>query len=186
MVTSLKQQLCRTTWWANHWAIKKDAGYTTISYITCFYFSIHLALVFFVQVSGLTNEYVYEDWVVEKTVHDSDGNEKKKKILVGCDKKTPGCRHRGDTESIKFQSTPGFVLAWLALLIIQGGHFGSKKPPSPKLWHEAPYSISIPYIRNTMTRDAYEFMRWNIHFARNTEKGKVRLGMMLCSRLHIP
>ena len=64
----------------------------------------------------------------------------------------------------------------VALLILQGAHFGTDKRSARKMWRGQPYGVSIPYIRNTMTRDAYIFMRQCIHFADNStrkEKGEI-------------
>ncbi len=36
------------------------------------------------------------------------------------------------------------------------------------MWKKALYGLSLLYVRNSMTRDAYEFLRRNIHFADNT------------------
>jgi hypothetical protein len=37
-----------------------------------------------------------------------------------------------------------------------------------KMWKKAPYGLSLPYVWNSMTHYAYEFLRCNIHFADNT------------------
>ena len=45
------------------------------------------------------------------------------------------------------------------------------------MWRKQPYGVSIPYIQNTMTRDAYIFMRQYIHFADNhSKKAKGEIG----------
>ena len=85
----------------------------------------------------------------------------------------PGRRHQADKEKKKFRITPGYIFCWFAILILQGGHFGTHKPPASKLWRESPYGLRIPYIQNAMTRDAYTFMRRFIHFSDNSRrKGK--------------
>ena len=40
---------------------------------------------------------------------------------------TPGRQHRAHNEYIKFGATPGYVLFWIYILILSGGHFGSVK-----------------------------------------------------------
>ena len=80
---------------------------------------------------------------------------------------TPGSRHRADKEKKKYNITAGFVICWVAALILQSAHFGADKRSAGKLWRAQPYGISIPYLQNTMTRDAYIFMRQYIHFADN-------------------
>jgi hypothetical protein len=71
-------------------------------------------------------------------------------------------------KSIKFTVTPGVVLVFLGILMLQGAHFGSNKRISRKLWQASPYGLSIPYVRNAMTWNAYEFMHQHIHFAGNS------------------
>ena len=60
-----------------------------------------LPLTFFSKVAEHTNKYCYEDWVVEKTAIDSDGNPKKRPYLetvpaMTDGETTPGRRHRTD------------------------------------------------------------------------------------------
>ena len=127
-----------------------------------------LPLTFFTKVSQMTHKYCYEDWVVEKEQLDSDGNIKHKKILKPCTANTSGARHRVDSSAkYSYSITPGFVLAWVALLVLQGGHFGSDKRTAKKMWRSAPEGYAFPYVRNTMTSMSYEFMRAYIHFADN-------------------
>ena len=72
----------------------------------------------------------------------------------------------------KWHITPGFAICWLVIIIIQGAHFGSDKKSMRKMWQRPPYGISIPYVQNTMQRDAFEFMRRHIHFADNCKRPK--------------
>jgi hypothetical protein len=73
---------------------------------------------------------------------------------------TEGALHRA--KRIKFTVILGFVLVFLGILMLQGAHFGSNKRSSRKLWQASPYGLSIPYVWNAMTRNAYEFMRQHI------------------------
>ncbi len=68
----------------------------------------------------------------------------------------------------QFTVTPGFVLVFLGILMLQGAHFGSNKRSSCKLWQASPYGLSIPYVWNAITRNAYEFMCQHIHFVDNS------------------
>ncbi len=36
------------------------------------------------------------------------------------------------------------------------------------MWWNGPYGLLIPYVQNSMSRNAYEFLRRNIHFANNS------------------
>jgi hypothetical protein len=79
---------------------------------------------------------------------------------------TEGARHR-DKEK-RFTISPGFVIVFIGILILNGAHFGSGSKSSCKLWQKSAYGLSIPNVWNSMTRDAYEFMRRFIHFADNS------------------
>eukprot|EP00984_Skeletonema_dohrnii_P004810 scaffold1689_cov99-Skeletonema_dohrnii-CCMP3373.AAC.1 len=137
--------------------------------LACIFLAI-IPLTFWTQVAEWSDKYYYKDFVVETTAHDRDGNEKKQKYLKNCSKDTPGARHRGDKEKVKYKWSASFAICWVAVLIIQGAHFGSQKRSSRKMWRAAPHGLSIPYIRNSMRRDAYEFARRSIHFADNAKQ----------------
>jgi hypothetical protein len=132
-----------------------------------------LPMLFFVHVAAMIKKYCYEDWVVEKKcTSNEEGNVKKRTYLSDVDpttggEPTPGRRHRADNEPVKWDVNPGFIICWIGLLILQGGHFGSEKRTTRKLWQGSPYGLSIPYVRNSMQRDAFEFLRRHIHFADN-------------------
>jgi hypothetical protein len=137
--------------------------------------SIFLAILpvtFFSKVVELTNKYCFEDWVVEKTALDSDGNHKKRPYLETVPTLTDseplsGHHHCADREQDKWPITPGFITCWVAILIIQGAHFDSDKKSTRKMWQCPPYGISIPYVQNTMPRDTFEFLCWHIHIAKD-------------------
>ena len=127
---------------------------------------------FFNHVAAQTNKYAYEDEVIERTADDRDGGSKKRKILVDAPKNAdgtshPSSRHRADNEKYKFKATAGYVICWVAILILQGALFGTFKPPSRTMWQQRPYGIPIPCVQNCMSGGAYEFMRRFIHFADN-------------------
>jgi len=72
--------------------------------------------------------------VLEEVPDDRDGNPEKKKVLVDHPletdgKKTPGIHHHANNKKYKFHATAGFVICWVAILIIQGALFGSFKSP---------------------------------------------------------
>ena len=127
---------------------------------------------FFDGVAEQTNKYAYEDEVIEKIADDRDGGWKKRKVLVEAPKGNdgsshPSARHRADNEKYKFKATAGYVICWVAILILQGALFGTFKPPSRTMWQQRPYGIPIPFVQNCMSGAAYEFMRRFIHFADN-------------------
>ena len=126
---------------------------------------------FYDNISKMTHKYCYVDWVVEREQKDRDGDTKKRKILVPCSKDTEGARHRvRDDTKYRYKITSGYVLAWSAMLLLQGAHFGSTKRTSKKMWRNPPHGLAIPYVRNSMTSMAYEFMRGCIHFVDNDKK----------------
>ena len=145
----------------------KDKAMNATS-LACLFLAI-FPMSLIIYIAKMTNKYANEDWVVETEVKDADGNVKKRKVYKDCTADTEGARHRTHKYKKKYDITPGFVLAFIAILIIQGAHFGESKR-GRKMWRRAPHGISIPYVSNTMTRDAYEFMRRFIHFCDNTAK----------------
>ena len=56
------------------------------------------------------------------------------------------------------------------MLILQGAHFGTNKRAAKKMWRSAPHGYGLAYVRNSMTANAFEFMRSFIHFANNNER----------------
>ena len=114
---------------------------------------------FFEQVATWTAKFSYKDWVVEKFSTDRDGKQKKRRHFVAVPAKTgrritPGRQHRANKEKKQYNVTAGFVLCRIAMLILQGAHFGADKRPAAKLWRASPYGYPIPYLQNSMTRDA--------------------------------
>ncbi len=59
--------------------------------------------------------------------------------------------------------TPCFVLCWLGILIVMGGHFGSHGDQNIS-WQNHPYGVSIPYTCNTMPCNTFNFMHSYVHF----------------------
>ncbi len=76
-------------------------------------------------IADRTRFYAYEDLVVEKVQLDADGNQKKRKVFKRCKKGTPGARKRAQRETQQYEITPGFVLAFIAILIIQGAKYSN-------------------------------------------------------------
>ena len=115
-----------------------------------------IPLDFFAKIAKLSSEYYYNDWVLENIGNDRDGNPKAKSHFVDCptytcEKATPERQHRANKEKNKYNITSGFIICWIAILIINDAHFGVEKRGLHKLWRRSPYELSIPYIQNTMT-----------------------------------
>ncbi len=71
----------------------------------------------------------FKEWVVKQQHLDQDGKATKTSFLVPIflkkkEKLPEKTRHRADNEPIKNNTTVGFVIAWIAILIIGGAHFG--------------------------------------------------------------
>ena len=66
---------------------------------------------------------------------------KKKKILVDCEPDAPGACHRVSNSCANwtYEITTGFVLAWIAIIVLQGAHYGTDKRAAKKMWRSAPY-----------------------------------------------
>ncbi len=72
------------------------------------------------------------------------GNEIGRPYYVDVPEGTEGAWHCA--KRIKLTVTPGFVLVFLGILILQGAHFGFNKRSSCKLWQASLYGLSIPYV----------------------------------------
>ena len=125
--------------------------------LACMFFAV-LPWSFFVLVAQRTQKYAYEDWVVEKYGEDRDGNPRKKYHLEPCAAESPGCRHRADNfikHNKKYTITPAYVLCFIAMLLLQGAHFGADKRHSRSMWRKPPRGLDLPYVRNAMPAKAY-------------------------------
>jgi hypothetical protein len=116
-------------------------------------------------VAELTDKYAHKDWVAPRQHKDEHGNEIGRPYYVDVSEGTEDAQHCA--KRIKFTMTPGFVLVFLGILMLQGAHFGSNKRSSRELLQVSPYGLSISYIWNAMMWNAYEFMCQHIHFAGN-------------------
>ena len=55
-------------------------------------------------------------------------------------------------------------------VVLQGAQFGSNNPSTARLYPKGRYGISMPQLRNVMTRYAFTFMRRYIHFSENDKQ----------------
>lgn len=101
-------------------------GSTGIDAVAAMFLAI-LPWEFFEKVSKLTDKYCYKDWVFEKICNDRDGKRKKRPTLFDCNQRTSGARHRTAKEKRTYKISGSFILAWIAICIIQGGHFHGKQ-----------------------------------------------------------
>ena len=138
--------------------------------------ALALMFLFFVDivmlrsVSDESNRYAYKDFVLEKQVKDADGKVKKKKILVPCDDSSPDKRKRVDkNKKDAWEFTPAYILSWLGICVYFGG-LGSKQSPDVMWMDISNGGIYVPFVRNTMPKNAFRFVRQYIHFAHNTSR----------------
>ena len=55
------------------------------------------------------------------------------------------------------------------------------------MWRKPPHGLSIPYVKNEISRDAFEFIRRNIHFSDNSNmKQKVVRGYNTLFKVRYP
>ena len=114
-----------------------------------------------------SKRYAYEDWVVEKEVKDINGNVKKKKILIPCNDDNPDKRKRVRSNvRDQWEFTCGYVLAWLGICICFGG-LSSKQSPDVLWTSLANGGVYVPFVRNTMSKNGFKFVRQYIHFGDN-------------------
>jgi hypothetical protein len=134
-------------------------------------FTFVLPIAYFENIAKSTNSYCYEEYVCEQKHRDRDGCLKKKTVLVQCKRETNGSRFQV-TSKKKRNITAGYIMAWHGINLIFGGHFGSNKGDTRKFWRNPPHGIVLPYVRNSMTKDSYEFLRRYIHFADNSMQNR--------------
>ena len=95
-------------------------------------------------------------------------------------------RHRCAVSGTRrqFTITEHFVLAWLGSIIYAGALFhGDSNRGIDAIYTDSSYGIGVPFIRNTMTQDAFIFMRNYIHFAAlEIRRSRASWGIILCSR----
>ena len=78
----------------------------------------------FTQVAKLMKKFWYQDWVVERFRSNQDGETKKTSNFVDVPPfdgsvPYPGSRYWADKEKKKSNVTAGFVMCWVALLILK-------------------------------------------------------------------
>jgi len=85
----------------------------------------------------------------------------KRKYFKACRLSDMGSRHRCDRSKIKYPITIGCIMVFLGTVILNGCICGSKQPF--RMYYEnPPQGISYPPIKNSISRDAFEFMRRHV------------------------
>ena len=95
---------------------------------------------------------------------------KKRPIYKSCKKTDDGAQHRASSQRFRYKITQNYVIAWIGYLIYAGAGFGGKVAYSELIYQEAPYGVSIPILRNSTVRHAFEFMRFYKHFSDNLRR----------------
>jgi hypothetical protein len=121
-----------------------------------------------------TDVYAKREWVVPVSRRDRDGNITARPFYSAVYPNNnnlnlpSNARHRwippkGNRD---FDITDNFVLAWLGIVIYSGALFsGDNNRGINAIYSDAAYGISVPFIQNTMTRNAFKFMLRYIHFS---------------------
>ena len=127
----------------------------------------------FEQISEWTDVYAYLQPVKAVKVNNRDGNVSRKKRFIPCSKRNVGATTRAENENCKYEITVGFIIAWTGVIILHGAISDSSKSIR-QYYIDVPYGISYPPIKNSMTRNAYEFMRRYFHPSNPTRLPKKR------------
>jgi hypothetical protein len=117
-----------------------------------------------------TMRYAYDDWVLPTDRPNRDGNASKRKYWKHVPAYVDGARHRIDESIVskdkRWDVTVGFLTAWHGLLLYSGA---KRKRKISTMWANLPYGDHDPIAMNTMTWDAFLFIRRTIHFCNNSE-----------------
>ena len=103
----------------------------------------------FVKIATMTEKYYYKDWVIHKSVNESRNNPKKWHVLIPLDASAPGARCCAANKEKKYSISPGFILAWIAILVINGAHLSLDKKSSHKLCGENLLMVSTCHMFRT-------------------------------------
>ena len=114
----------------------------------------------------MSHKYAYNDWVVPYQGQDRDGNNKKRKYFVPCNKSDIGATHRTTEVRDKCDFTVGYILAWFGIVLYHGVMLGASGSVL-RYWQYMPYGVYVPMVQNCMNRDIFIFVRRYIHFADN-------------------
>jgi len=117
------------------------------------------------KIADASNFYAREEWVVPTGKKNANGVQSPRTYFRTCEITCPEATHRVPLGKKWKNVTPGFICAWIGILLARGAH--DVRCPS-LYWKGAPYGLSIAWIRNTMSRDSYNQLRRFIHFVDNT------------------
>jgi len=125
----------------------------------------------FQKIREWTDVYAYSQPVKAVKVNNRDLSRKIR--FIPCSKRDVGATTRAEKENYKYQITLGFIIAWTGVLILHGAISDSSKSIR-QYYIDLPYGICYPPIKNSMTRDAIEFMRRYFHPSNPTTLPKKR------------
>ena len=142
-------------------------------------------------IAARTTNYAYNDWVVPTAQLDRDGDTARRPIMSAIFPKkgeslpTNACHHCLVTKhNKKYQVKEHFVFAWLGALMSVGAFFnGDNNRGIDAIYSNASYGVSVPFIQNTIPKNAFNFLRNYIHFSRTQDQSfQANVAMILCSR----
>lgn len=113
--------------------------------------------------SNASEYYGYEEPVVPE-----GGTPNNPRTFRRCGEEADGKRSRCKEKNFHF--SPGYLLAWIGITILHG-NVGTDR--SPTMWYrKSPYGLSYPVIQNTMSRNAWIFVKRFLHFATTSQGPK--------------
>lgn len=111
----------------------------------------------FDYIRDMAEKYCYHNFVVREGSVWPRRWGKEEESTCGLRCWCPGARqHCVSSKSNNWSNsiTSGSVLAWFAMLILQGAHFGTNKCAAKKMWRSAPHGHGLAYVRNSVTDNA--------------------------------
>lgn len=117
------------------------------------------------HIANQSNKYANKDFVVPVMRTEGKGKRRTKRYK-SCGSDDDNKTHRSSSGK-SWEITVGYLLSWIGILLLHGAH---KTDRSINLhWSHAPYGWRTQYVVNTMTRDAFQFLRRFLHFEDNTK-----------------
>jgi len=116
------------------------------------------------EVAELSNKHAKKDWVRPVQATDVDGNPRARPVLVPCEATDPGARHRHKDGTHWKDITVGYIIAWLAMLLIRSAHAVRRVE---LFWEGAPHGCPHSFVQNLMPRNNFTLLRHFLHFVDN-------------------
>jgi len=102
-------------------------------------------------IAEATNFYAWEEWVESVAKTNVNGKQSSRNYFRTCDETTPGATHRVSKEQDWKYVTPGFICAWIGILLARGAH-GIE---CPDLYWKGPHMVFQLHGYVTMPHRSY-------------------------------